>query len=201
MKRTNPANTLAILFLSMLVVADVSAQAAGSVTGRVFTSTDAPPLRLKLEKKLKFVGSHDFALYDRAKAEQFFFVEVEGKTIKRLLMLQFESFLPDAEGKYDYNEPHSAEIGGRRYFSNSETIPDVEAALKALPGSDIAKAADFLRNKGFKPMKSLKYQRFVRVLDDLKRSEFIILYVEDAADSVDVTDLQKRALAAFTVLK
>ena len=119
-------------------------------------------------------------------------------------MLQFENFLPNIDGKYQYNEPNSAEIGGLKYFSNTENVPNVEAALKAVPDSDIAKAAKFLQDKGFILMKSLKYQRFVRVLDNAKRSEFIMLYIEDSesSDSSEKNDdFQRRALANFKVLK
>ncbi len=197
-----------LLFVFILLGNFVSAQNADKsdrkVKGRVLTSKDAPELRLKFGKNFRFVGSHEFILYDRAKAEQFFFVEAANKKIKRLYMLQFESFLPNINGKYDYNEPQTVEIGGLKYFSNTEKVPNVEMALKAVPDSDIAKAAKFLQDKGFILMKSLKYQRFVRVLDDSKRSEFIMLYIEDleSSDSSDKNDdFQMRALANFKVLK
>jgi hypothetical protein len=172
------------------------------VKERILTSKSNPKIRLKFAKKFKFVGSQEFTLYERAKAEQYFFIESENKKIKRLFMLQFESFLPEiTDGKYDYNEPNSIEIGGLKYFSNTENVPNVEMALKAVPDSDIAKAAKFLQDKGFILMKLLKYQRFVRVLDDAKRSEFIMLYVEDAEIPNNNGDLQSRALANFKVLK
>lgn len=197
-----------LLFVFILFGSFVSAQKADKsdrkVKGRVLTSKNAPELRLKFGKNFKFTGSHEFVLYDRAKAEQFFFIEAANKKIKRLYMLQFENFLPNIDGKYQYNEPNSAEIGGLKYFSNTENVPNVEAALKAVPDSDIAKAAKFLQDKGFILMKSLKYQRFVRVLDNAKRSEFIMLYIEDSesSDSSEKNDdFQRRALANFKVLK
>lgn len=189
-----------ILTLAFLAI-NLPAQSPHSVKGRVLTSPGKPEIRLKFGKKFKFAGSHEFVLYNRAKAEQFFFVEADGKKIKRLFMLQFESFLPGVDAKYEYNEPNSVEIGGLKHFSNAETVPNVEMALKAVPDSDIAKAAMFLQDKGFTLMKSLKYQRFVRVLDEAKRSEFIILYAEDAELSSEKSDLQSRALANFKVLK
>jgi hypothetical protein len=198
-------NLMAIFLLIGLFVFAAAAQNTGNtkraVKGRVLISESAPEIRLKFGKKFKFEGNQEFVLYDRANAEQYFFVESENKKIKRLFMLQFESFLPGIDGKYDYNEPGSVTLGGLKYFSNSENIPNVEAALKAVPDSDIAKAAEFLQEKGFVLMKSLKYQRFVRVLDDAKRSEFILLYVEDAETPNDNGDLQNRALANFKILK
>lgn len=195
------------IFILFLFAFSVSAQTTEKpnrhVKGQILTSKSMPQLRLKFDKKFKFGGAHEFVLYDRAKAEQFFFIEAENKKIKRLYMLQFESFLPNIQGKYDYNEPQTVEVGGLKYFSNSENIPNVEMALQAVPDSDIAKAAKFLQDKGFVLMKSLKYQRFVRVLDDAKRSEFIMLYIEDAENggNAETKDLPSRALANFKILK
>jgi hypothetical protein len=119
-------------------------------------------------------------------------------------MLQFESFLPNIEGRYDYGEPQSVNISGIDYFSNTESVPNVEAALKAVPDSDIAKAAIFLRSKGFTLMNALVYQRFVRVVSDDKRREFIMLYVEDAENSdseKQMKSLQKVALKNVKIIK
>lgn len=188
----------AFLFVFVLA-ANISAQR--SVKGRVLTSNAAPEIRLKFDKKFKFAGSQEFTLYDRAKAGQFFFVEAEKGKIKRMYMLQFESFLPGIDAQYNYNEPNSAEIGGLKYFSNFENISSVEAALKALPpDSDTAKAVKFLQDKNFTLPNALNFQRFVRVLDDTRRSEFIILYIEDAEITGPKT-LQQKALAGFKVLK
>jgi hypothetical protein len=187
---------LAFVFL---LAANLSAQR--SVKGRVLTSKAAPEIRLKFDKKFKFAGSQEFTLYDRAKAEQFFFVDSEKGKIKRLYMLQFESFLPGIDAQYNYNEPRTIEIGGLKYFSNFESIPSIEAALKALPpDSDAARAVKFLQDKEFTLPKALKFQRFVSVLDDAKRSEFIILYIEDS-EMAESTDLQKKALANFKVIR
>ena len=171
------------------------------VKGRVLTSNDAPKISLKFDKKFKFVGSHEFVLYDRANAAQYFFVEAEGKKIKRMFMLQFEGFLPNIDAKYDYNEPNTVELGGLKYFSNAEFVPNVELALKAVPDSDIAHAAKFLQDKGFVLMKSLVFQRFVRVVNESKRDEFIMLYIEDAENEKSIQGLSDRTLQHFKVLK
>lgn len=171
------------------------------VDGNTLTSSDLPKIRLKFNKKFKFAGSHEFVLYDRAKAEQYFFVVAEDKKIKKMFMLQFEGFLPKIDAKYDYNEPNTIDFGGLKYFSNAEFIPNVEQALNAVPDSDIARAAKFLQDKGFTLMKSLVFQRFVRVVDESKRNEFIMLYIEEANDDKAMGNLSERALENFKVLK
>lgn len=206
----NSVKYLLLLLITVLLTQSSLAQTTGSkpnrqVKGQILTSKSSPNVRVKFDKKFKYAGSQTFVLYDRAKAEQHFFVEAENKKIKRLFMLQFEEFLPTVAAKYEYNEPETVEIGGLKYFSNVEFVPNVEAALKAVPDSDIARAARLLQEKGFNLMNSLLYQRFVRVLDESKRSEFIILYIEDSKgisakpkkESLD--ELSKRALKNFKV--
>lgn len=194
----------AIIFLTLLCLNFSFSQTKRAVKKQILSSTDAPKIRLKFDKKFKFAGSQKFVLYARAEAEQFFFVEAENKQIKRLYMLQFENFLPGKDGAYNYNEPQSVKIGRLDFFANAEPIPNVEAALKAVPDSDIAKAADFLKGKGFTLINSLLYQRFVRVVSDDQRREFIILYIE-ASENANIekqkNNLQKMALKNFKILK
>jgi hypothetical protein len=204
----------ALFFIVVLFGGFSSGQTAKNqnrrVKGRVLTSEEMPKIRLKFDKKFKFVGSQEFVLYDRAKAEQYFFVEAENQKIKRMYMLQFEGFLPSIKATYDYNEPQSVEIGGLRYFSNTEIVPNVSLALQSVPDSDIARAAKFLQDKGFKLMNSLIYQRFVRVVDENKRNEFILLYIEDS-ENAEISNpaqkekmmqgLRERALANFKTQK
>ncbi len=190
-----------VIFILLLGSFSFAQNSTRQVENRILNSSDLPKIRLKFNKKFKFAGSHEFVLYDRAKAEQYFFVVAEDKKIKRMFMLQFEGFLPKIDAKYEYNEPNTIDFGGLKYFSNAEFIPNVEQALNAVPDSDIARAAKFLQDKGFTLMRSLVFQRFVRVVDESKRNEFIMLYIEDANDEKAKENLSERALENFKVLK
>ena len=192
----------AVIFTILLCLNFSFSQTKREVKKQILISSDAPKIRLKFDKNFSFAGSQKFILYNRAEAEQFFFVEADDKKIKRLYMLQFENFLPKIEATYNYNESETVKIGGLDFFANSENVPDVETALKAVPDSDIAKAAEFLRSKGFTLMKSIIYQRFVRVVSDDKRREFIILYIEDSENKEagsSKENLQTRALKNFKI--
>lgn len=209
-KLSAAAKNLSILFVLIgIFTASGAAQEAGEdpprkVENNVLTSSAEPEIRLRFDGKFKFAGSQKFVLYDRAEAEQFFFVEAENKKIKRLYMLQFEKFLPGIDGAYNYEETRKAKIGAADYLTNIEHVPDVETALRAVPGSDIARAAEFLKGKGFTVMKSIVYERFVRVLGNDRRSEFIMLYIEGAETpnlEKQKANLEKQALKKFKVLK
>lgn len=206
--------TLAAVFVGLLLPAIVSAQSGNKpaatqtrrVKGRVLTSTSLPPIRIKFDKTFKYIGSQTFILYDRAQVEQHFFVNADKQQrIERMYMLQFEGYLPNVNATYDYPLTKTISLAGQTYTVNAEGIPNVPAALKQNPQSDVARAASFLESKGYRISESIMFQRFVRLVDEAKRNEFILLYVEDAgagASSEQERTLQEfsgRALKGFTI--
>ncbi|HYY97837.1 MAG TPA: hypothetical protein VE642_04555 [Pyrinomonadaceae bacterium] len=212
MKRT----TLLIFALACVLLMHVPASsqrraAAGTkqtrvVRGQVLTSTYLPPIRIRFDKGFKYVGSQKFILYERAQAEQHFFVDADARRrIRRMYMLQFESYLPGVDAKYDYAAAETVKLGGEDYIVNAESVPNVAAALAQSPQSDSARAVEFLKGKGYSVGESVRFQRFVRLVDESKRSEFIMLYVEDAgasgADEKAMREFRERASKGFAVLK
>ena len=204
----------AAVFVGIMWPAYACAQTAGqpeaaqarSVKGRVLTSTSLPPVRIKFARPFKYVGSQSFILYETARAEQHFFVDADERgRIRRMYMLQFEGRLPGVEGSYNYSATQTVNLGGQPYLANSEAIPSVAAVLKANPQSDVARAASFLESKGYRVSESIVFQRFVRLVDEAKRHEFILLYVEDASAAPGgekaVREISGKALKSFTVLK
>jgi len=179
-----------------------------SVKGRVLTSTYLPPIRVRFDKKFKYIGSQKFILYDRAQVEQHFFVDADDqKLIKRMYMVQFEGYLPNVDAVYDYPAAKTVDLGGLTYIVNTETISNVPAALSQDPKSDVARAGSFLAGKGYRISDSIMYQRFVRLLDEAKRNEFILLYIENAGavatseNEKALQDFSSRSLRGFTILK
>jgi hypothetical protein len=178
------------------------------VKGQVLISTDLPSIRLRFDKRFKYVGSQKFILYDRAQVEQHFLVDADDqRRIKRMYMVQFEGYLPGINATYDYSVTTTVDLGGETYIANVESIPNVSAALKQNPQSDVARAASFLESTGYHISESIMFQRFVRLVDEAKRNEFILLYVEDAGAGTPsekekaMREFQSRALKGFTVLR
>ena len=206
----------AAVFVGLLLPAIACAQSANKpsatqtrrVKGQVLTSTSLPPIRIRFDKTFKYIGSQTFILYDRAQVEQYFFVAVDKQQrIMRMYMLQFEGYLPNINATYDYAVTKTVNLGGQTYLVNAEAIPNVPAALKQNPQSDVARAATFLESKGYRIGESIVFQRFVRLVDEAKRNEFILLYVENAGagGSSDkargMPEFSSRALNGFTILK
>ena len=195
--------------------ADVQSARTREVKGQVLISTYLPSIRLRFEKRFKYVGSQKFILYDRAQAEQHFFVDADNQQrIRQMYMVQFEGYLPNINATYDYPSTETVDINGVRYIVNAETVPRISAVLEQNPESDAARAVSFLKSKGYQMSESIMFQRFVRLVDEAKRNEFILLYVEDsgAGRSSAATrtsseigkamqEFRRRALKGFTVLK
>jgi hypothetical protein len=176
------------------------------VKEQVLTSTHLPSIRLRFNDNFKYAGTQKFILYEKAQVEQFFFVDADSQgRIKRMYMVQFEGFLPGINASYDYPVTETVILGGQTYLVNAESIPNVSAALKQIPESDVARAASFLESKGYRIGESIRFQRFVRLLDEAKRNELILLYIEGAgassAQENDGKEFLARALKGFTVLK
>lgn len=198
-----------IILLLLCGIVSVPAQTqTRRVKGHTLTSTNLPAIRVRFDKRFKYVGSQRFILYDRAQVEQYFFVDADKEHhIKRMYMLQFEGYLPNIEGAYNYPVTKTLDLGGQTYIVNAESIPNLPAVLKQNSQSDIARAASFLEGKGYRVNASIMFQRFVRLVDEAKRNEFILLYVEDAGAGAPpekdkaMRDFQTRALKGFTILK
>lgn len=208
---------LLLFFASVCVLlahADASAQRRASTTvaearvvkGQVLTSSKLPQIRIRFDKRFKHVGSQTFVLYERARAEQHFFVDADaGRRVRAMYMLQFEGYLPGVDASYNYETKETVKLGGVDYIVNVENVPDVKAALGQQPESDSARAVAFLEGKGYHIPESVRFQRFVRLVDESKRNEFIMLYIEDAGasqpDEKTMREFRARATKGFVVLK
>ncbi len=204
-----------MLASSLLLSTLAFAQSATStrtrlVKGHVLTSSRLPPIRMRFDKAFRYVGTQSFILYDRAQVEQYFFVDADRqRRIKRMYMVQFESYLPNISGAYNYAVTKTINLAGQTYIADAEVVPSVSAAIKQDAQSDVSRAASFLEGKGYRIAEGIAFQRFVRMVDEAKRSEFILLYVEDligagfdAADKEKaIQDFTSRALKGFKIRK
>jgi hypothetical protein len=199
------------LLLSTLAFAQsATSTSTRRVKGQVLTSSHLPPIRVKFDKAFTYVGTQNFILYGRAQVEQYFFVAADSRRlIKRMYMVQFEGYLPNISGAYNYAVTKSIDLAGQTYIADFEVVPNVSAAIRQDPQSDVTRAASFLQGKGYRIGEGIVFQRFVRMVDEANRSEFILLYVEDLIgagfDAADrekaIQDFASRALKGFKIQK
>src|SRR5262245_59185379 len=176
---------------------DAASRQARSVKDQVLTSPETPAVRIEFDKGFKYVGSHSFILYDVAHAEQHFFVDAdeEGR-VKRIYWVQFEGYLPNNTHTYRYKVNKTADIGGLEFVADAYA-----RNIKGNPGrpdSDGARARAFLESKGYR-MASDDFlsQRFVHLVDEAKRNELMIIYMEDSSGTgLTAADLAPNGKAA-----
>jgi hypothetical protein len=174
-----------------------AAEHSRAVKGGVLTSTATPAVRLEFNKEFKYIGNQDFILYDVARAEQHFFVDAdkEGR-IKRLYWVQFEGYLPSNTHTYRYPVTKSVAIGGLDFIADAWA-----RNIKLSPGrpdSDGARARAFLERKGYRlASDEVMAQRLVHLVDETKRDELMIIYMEDlSAKGLKASDLLTGGRAA-----
>src|SRR5262245_22977672 len=151
------------------------------VEGQVLISTEMPAVKLEFDEAFNYVGGHHFILYEVARAEQHFFVDAdqEGR-IKRMYWVQFEGYLPSNKHTYRYKASKTVSIGGLEFIADA-----APRNLKDNPGrpdSDGARARAFLESKGYRMASDeVLSQRLVHLVDEEKRNELMIIYMEDSS--------------------
>lgn len=156
-----------------------------TVKGHTLTSPATPAVKLEFDKTFKYVGSQSFVLYDVANAEQHFFVDADDQgRIKRFYWVQFEGYLPGNNHAYDYKSTKIIDAGGFNFFADA-----YPRNIKANPGradSDGSRARAFLTSKGYRMASDdLLSQRLVHLVDEAKRNELMIIYIEDLSGTPD----------------
>ncbi|MEK6279283.1 MAG: hypothetical protein AABN95_02920 [Acidobacteriota bacterium] len=167
------------------------------VRGQTLTSTHLPAVRIKFDKAFKYVGHQSFVLYDVANAEQHFFVDADKQgRIKRMYWVQFEGYLPNNTHSYQYKAIKTVDIGGLSFVADAQAI-NVKGNI-GRADSDGNRARAFLVSKGYR-MASDEFlmQRLVHLIDESKRNELLIIYLEDLSGmKLTAADLAKNGAAA-----
>jgi hypothetical protein len=149
------------------------------VKGQVLISSQNPAIRIEFDKGFKYVGSQSFILYDVAAAEQHFFVDADDQgRVQRLYWVQFEGYLPNNTHSYDYQSKKVVRLAGLDFVADA-----FPRNIKANPGradSDGSRARTFLESNGYRlASDDILSQRLVHLVDEAKRNELMIIYIED----------------------
>lgn len=188
-------------------------------SGNILVSAENPSIRIQVDEALVYVGGITKTLSDIALAEIHYFVAPDSANrVSRRFHVQFEHFLPDTDGTYNYELPDRIKLGDHEYMHNGGSYA-VQLVFDTRPDSDMAAGYNFLQKKGYGLPDEVMYRRFVRVLGKDRRAEILMIYTENAAqfgapladyaeggpahDSAEALEegILQRALAAFTVIE
>ena len=166
-------------------VTAVSSVPAASVSGNVITHL-GEKVRVRVPEKAAYVGAERFNLYGVADAEIHVFVEADAaKKMQRLYWVQFESYLPDNDHRYNYAEGNTRFDlwGGTPTWL---TWGPRSTSAPARAGGDRESVMRILSRGGYTVPPEVLNVRMVQMLDDPEgtgrgRRELMIIYSEDLA--------------------
>ena len=163
---------------------------------RIFRSEAEPRIALRIVPGYRYLGRLEFPLGESALVDRHYWVDAEGGKIRRLIVFQFEGFLPGVEGQYRFSLPkpesqggsnyrYSAtgiRLGGREYIHNTWAF-DHEASAREGPGKESDRTLRFFAKHGLEFDAELIMSRFAGIVGHDARRELILFYMEPLAAS------------------
>lgn len=155
---------------------------ARQVVGQALISKSDPPLTLRFDSRYRYLGGQKFVLYGVADTEQHFFVELDDQgALLSVFWVQYEAYLPEVDYSYNYDDsPLRLSLGGLEFFTDTaafEFDPDKPRAR----GTDGARVREFLALHGLSYPRQVTYARAVHLPDETRRSELMIIFMDDLA--------------------
>jgi len=152
------------------------------VDGNVLISDSLPAIKIQISKDFRFLGSFPFRIGNIAAGDRFIFAEEHDGTIRRMLIAQFESFLPESTEIYRYSFDDAISLSGFRFRQNTFAF-SFKKDVKENPRSESAATLDFLRQKNLNLTDEWMSSRFLTLGDESRRSEMILFYMEPVAST------------------
>ena len=183
-----------------------NALAARSIAGNTIVSSTNPPMGIRVDRDLPYVGRLTFPLKDVAEVERFVFARA-GKDghVRALFIAQFESLLPKAKNDYSFAIEDTTRLGSHPYQTNTGWF-NFEQAAAAKPEFEADRTRRFLAEHGLEVGDDdFLAARYARITDDTKRNELILFYYENARErGVQRAELEadeKRAAKEFEAVE
>jgi hypothetical protein len=160
-----------------------------------FTSSTLPPVSIRVEEDFQYLGATTFELAGEAHVDRHHLVDVgpDGQ-VERVLILHFEGFLPESGETYRYRIPPSPNAAGPDFRFTLEPVRlgtqdyihntwffSAEENIKANPDRELGRSARLLESHGYTLPEELRMSRFVTIVDEEAKHEFIIVYLEPLA--------------------
>lgn len=145
------------------------------VVRQTLISESLPKLKIKVDSSLKYLGRVEMdAMNGIAKVEQFFFGKVKQGKLGKMLIVHFEHALPTNDFKFGYPRLRMVTLGSHEFLNQTWAIKDY-ALLKR------EKVKEFLDKNGLQTEPDWLVNRYVRVVDENKKHELILFYMEPAS--------------------
>ncbi|MBT4096008.1 MAG: hypothetical protein HOM68_14610 [Gemmatimonadetes bacterium] len=185
------------------------------VEGMTFHSSD-PQVRIEVADSLHFIGRFQFDISNLADVDSFYFADATAGPYTRRLAFHFETQRPGRDFTYRFPAEPLVRLGEFDYYHDAFFGPQARLVAEN-PKADFSKVENFLQSQTLELWEDAMWHRFMRTLDESRRSELLILYHEDLRNvetpSADLSaegakadqwpkiakELRLRALSSFRV--
>jgi hypothetical protein len=181
----------ALIKLSLSAILLLTGCAAGFAAavqqkGQTLVLPTDPALVLHVDPAFKPLPSLQIPIESLTLADRRIFVDAaDNSSIRRLVIVQYETVRPAANFKFRYPPKPPAEFGATTYRFGAYVYDDRAAAEKD-PAKEAGITRKLLQSQGFKPPRFFRVARLARVADPAGASEVIVFYMENAdADFAD----------------
>lgn len=149
------------------------------VEGNRIISEADPAMTVVVPEAATYLGARRILINEAFDAEIHVFAEVDPfGLIERFYWIQFEAYLPDAPGRYDYarSNPETVSIDGVEMHVRPGGENSAEAVIR--PGSDYEAFRGLVDEAGYRLPTWLTTLRLVHLYEPTERGELIVFYGE-----------------------
>ena len=158
----------------MLALVAQTAVPQRAVQGQVLHSPGLPELTIRVSADLTYLGRLSYDVRDVAEAEEYVFATTVAGKLQRAFVAHFEQFRPSNDHFFEYPQLQMATIGQHEYLHQTWAIRQFD--LFTVPAMQ-----EFLRARNLTAEASWLIDRYVRVVDEARKHEVILFYLEAAS--------------------
>ena len=163
----------------------------GGYDGATLTSHIGLSLPLRISPEFAYVGSVSFVLKQIAQVERHHFVDARPSP-RRLIVVQFERFLPGLGGYYRYALEDPVTLGGETYGRLSNILRLAEERAEE-PGAEMDRTTDFLASREIALADEHAVARYARIVGADRRAEILLFYHEVGGTTDGIYERAERA--------
>lgn len=172
--------------------------------GDTILSPSMPRLGIQISPDFIYLGDLQYIARGTHHAEAFIFISPNGVGhVTRILLVHFEGFLENQQGEYRLAPQDTLQMDHSTYAVETSVI-DLQEYIAQQPRSDLAHAADYIRQRGYTLTGDMRYLRFSRLVSDDQRNLFVIACLdhctEDESSCADPVNGQAVALSGFQLV-
>ncbi len=179
-----------------------------AIKGDTILSPSLPRLGIRISPDFVYLGKLHYISANTHHVEQFIFLSPNSLGhVTRVLLVEFAGFLGNKAGVYIYAERNSIDFDGDAYLYEEKVI-ELDDFIKRYPNTELAHAADYIRQRSYTLAGDMRHLRFSRLVSEDRRNEFVITYLDNISQDINSTGdiseeqatLLDRALNSFAII-